>query len=254
MSLPSGRVDRQVWVRGLALFWLLGLAPPGAVALNPNHECLFCHSVHDADGSQLKNDEDVEVLCLTCHGPTGISSFKADVHTNEGTQSAYATFRITCMRCHNPHDGQLNWLATHTHPDASTWDGINIKLVGRADPDYPEGAIIETFEWAASAGTYVDGARPVVFEQRGDKLDPDLQIHSFSDEDRDANGVKDGPCEVCHTQTAFHCNGDATNTGGCGTRHNTGATCTECHRHDTYFLPGGGGQPGGGAQKAGNRN
>ncbi|MFQ5791709.1 MAG: hypothetical protein ACE5JI_14650, partial [Acidobacteriota bacterium] len=60
---------------------------------------------------------------------------------------------------------------------------------------------------------------------------------SFSDEDQDGNGVKDGACETCHTQTKHHCNGDATNTGQCGVTHNTGKTCTDCHAHVDNFIP-----------------
>jgi len=202
-------------------------------ALNPSHECSFCHDLHGASGTELQNETDTEVLCLTCHGSAGTSSLKAEVHFNDNN-SDYDPFEITCIRCHDPHSDQPNWLGTHVHAgDGSTWSGTNIKLVGY---DGPGGvAIIQTTEWDDSSGVYVSGMRSVVFEQLGDNNDADLQIHSFADADQDGNGVKDGGCETCHTQTKHHCNGDPTNTGQCGENHNTGRICTNCHGHDTNF-------------------
>ncbi|MFQ5791703.1 MAG: cytochrome c3 family protein, partial [Acidobacteriota bacterium] len=98
----------------LAATGVLLLYPESTHALNPNHQCSFCHGLHSAPGTQLKKDADVEVLCLTCHGPAGISIFKADVHTND-TPTSYAAFSITCMRCHNPHSDRVNWLGSHNH-------------------------------------------------------------------------------------------------------------------------------------------
>jgi predicted CXXCH cytochrome family protein len=204
------------------------------MALNPAHECAYCHDVHGAVGVALLAESEVEVLCLSCHTPGGHPDAPAaDVHTNADVDSDYAPFRATCLRCHNPHADPDNWLGEHEHPDGSVWPGVNIKLVGVPDADGL--AVIETLEWD---GAYVDGRRYVVFEQLGSKTGTDAEkIHSFSDEDLDANGVKDGPCEVCHSQTDYHCNGDADNTGLCGELHHTGEPCTQCHGHDASFMP-----------------
>jgi hypothetical protein len=48
------------------------------------------------------------------------------------------------------------------------------------------------------------------------------------------SGVRDGICEVCHTQTLFHRNAVP------DPHHNTGATCTSCHPHEAGFDPVGG--------------
>ncbi len=102
---------------------------------------------------------------------------------------------------------------------------------------YAWGARLEEPRTTAGILTFENGVKDVVFEQRGDKNDPVLQIHSFSDEDADGDNIKDGICEVCHNRTKHHCNGEATNTGGCGVTHNTGKICTGCHEHVTNFIP-----------------
>ena len=223
----------------------LGGWPLTAFGLNPVHQCVYCHNLHSAEGIPILGEEEAEVLCLTCHIPGGLAEAPdADVHTNRD-QSDYADFRATCLNCHNPHDNVENWIGEHTHDgDPTLWDGINIKLVGSAGAD--GSAVIKSIEWDGTTQTYLeDGLRYVVFEQLGDRTDETLQIHSFSDENMDGELApdgepKDGPCEVCHSQTKYHCNGDESNIGLCGTEHNTGDTCTRCHDHDANFLPPGG--------------
>lgn len=47
----------------------------------------------------------------------------------------------------------------------------------------------------------------------------------------DGDGVYDGVCEVCHTETLFHRNSEAGDHA-----HNTGALCTTCHKHVEGFA------------------
>ncbi|MFQ6098515.1 MAG: cytochrome c3 family protein [Armatimonadota bacterium] len=136
------------------------------VALNPNHECTYCHGLHGAPGSQLLNDTTFEALCLTCHGPSGTSILKADNHVYTNS---------TCSDCHVPHSNVTNWLG-----------GTNIKLV-RDSVDDPQ----------------FGGKRPVVFESRGETVG-DPRLHSFCDGDQDGNGVWDGVCDTCHENTGRH--------------------------------------------------
>jgi len=191
------------------VFW-----PGGTEALNPNHTgCSTCHSFHNAPGQKLTNDAVVEVLCLSCHGPAGISTLKADVHKNKPS-SSYAPFTMTCTDCHDAHDNRQNWLA-----------GTNLKQVGKKI----------TGSLDARISTPNSGVRDVVFESRGtDAGGPSL--HSFADNDQDGNGTYDGACEVCHTLAANHRN----NSSG-DHAHYTGQTCTDCHPHDGFFNGSGGG-------------
>ena len=91
----------------------LTFAPGSATALMSDHECAFCHSLHNAPGFSLLNQPSqadlvltAEVVCLSCHGPLGSSSLTADVHTNGG--SSFPSNRISCIECHDAHDHQQN--------------------------------------------------------------------------------------------------------------------------------------------------
>jgi hypothetical protein len=138
---------------------------------------------------------------------------KADVHTN-GDTSQHDPFYATCIECHDPHDNQSNWLG-----------GTNVKMVGLRDYDQPG---LEAF-----IDTPNSGRQWVVLESLGPGVG-EPTLHSPADSDEDDNGVYDGVCEVCHTQTSHHRN-DADDFG-----HYTGTTCSSCHPHDERFLPVGG--------------
>lgn len=198
-------------IASLVLFGAVSLWPRGSWALNPNHQCEFCHVTHFASGGQLLDNAVVEVLCLTCHGPAGTSSLKADVHTNT-TGSVHAAFRMTCKDCHTPHSNLGNWLG-----------GTNLELVGT----------LQGTSTTARIATPNSGIRQVVFQSRGSNAGQPT-LHSFADNDQDGNGYRDGVCETCHTQTAHHRNNapDAA--------HFTGATCVMCHPHNLGFIPTGG--------------
>lgn len=165
---------------GLSLFALVGVglllcpAPTTAAPAAPlpsqwnlDHTCTFCHDPHGGPNTANLHNEDVEVLCLTCHGPGGISSLKADSH--EGN---------TCVDCHDKHKHVDNWLA-----------GLNLKTVG---PEHKPTGLARI--------TTPDGnLRDVVFESRGTDAGMPA-LHSFADNDLDGNGVYDGVCEVCHVE------------------------------------------------------
>lgn len=189
-------------------------APKDTTALNSNHSCDICHSIHSAPGQALTNNAVVEDLCLSCHGAAGVSSLKAEVHTNTAG-SSYPAFTMTCLDCHDPHDSMQNYLG-----------GTNLDMVG-SDRDGTGLAKISTPN---------SGIRDVVFVSRGtDVSEPSL--YSFADGDEDNDGVYDGVCEVCHTQVSHHRN----NAGGGDHTHYVGMTCTGCHPHNGNFHPSGGG-------------
>lgn len=201
-----------VFVLALAILAVIMYWPGSTEALNPDHgTCSICHSIHSASGQTLTNDAVVEVLCLSCHGPAGTATLKAEIHKNK-SGSAYPAFTMGCTDCHDPHDNRGNWLG-----------GTNIKSVGKNIPGSLDARI----------STPNSGVRDVVFESRGTG-DGGPSLHSFADGDEDGNGVYDGGCEVCHTAT-FHRN----NSSG-EHAHEKGKTCTECHPHDNYFNASGG--------------
>lgn len=187
------------------------LAPREARSLISSHtNCSFCHDMHGAAGVGLMTAPTAEAVCLSCHGPGGISILKADVHLND-RNSSYPVFRITCIQCHESHNNQPNWLG-----------GTNIKTAGDD--------IISGGTRFARINTPNSGIREVVFESRGsDAGQPTL--HSFADNDEDGNLYYDGVCETCHTLARFHRNDPSG-----GHAHNTGETCTRCHAHVDNFL------------------
>ena len=199
-------MNRSLKDRPLLVLVVLAIAfGIGATAFSQRvHECTFCHITHNAPGPTLNIAADVEVLCLSCHGPLGTSAFKADVHTN-----GVGSFRMSCLDCHTPHSSLGNWLG-----------GTNLKQVGR-QKDATLFARIETPN---------SGIRDVAFESRGPALGGPT-LHSFADNDQDGNGIYDGLCEVCHTQTAHHTNFQP------DFQHNAGASCTTCHPHEDAFMP-----------------
>jgi predicted CXXCH cytochrome family protein len=191
---------------------LVLLLPQSVQALNPNHQCSYCHLVHAAPGPSLNVGADVDVLCLSCHGPLGIATVKVALHSNR-IPSDYAAFSISCRSCHDPHDSQPNWLG-----------GTNLLMVGSR---------VDSTGYARIT-TPAGDIRDVVFESRGsDAGEPTL--HSFADHDEDANGILDGACELCHTQTYYHRNDPNGDHG-----HFTGETCIGCHPHEKGFVGSGG--------------
>ena len=163
-------------------FWLSQIAvsddhgnPLGSKDWNPAHECDGCHGTQGPEGDPTYGTpEEIELLCLSCHGPGGVSEFEADVHATSG-----GTF--TCVDCHNPHYEPDNWLG-----------GVNLKNVGTIDYD--------NWPWIGRIQTPNSGLREVVFESRGTSAGQP-SLHSFADSDEDGNGYFDGICETCHTET-----------------------------------------------------
>lgn len=140
---------------------LPGLTVPAKVAqprLSASHNCSFCHLTHDANAPSLLISTNVEVLCLTCHGPGGVSVLKAANHEGQ-----------TCTVCHDPHDGEFNRFGTR-----------NLKLM-RASVR-PKGSSTN---------------RPLTFESRGTDVGQPV-LHSFCDDDLDGDHIYDNTCDTCH--------------------------------------------------------
>lgn len=209
------RVILTIMIIAAAFAAAMLLWPRSARSLISSHQCNYCHNIHGAPGFALLKEAEIEVLCMTCHGPGGISILKAEVHQNEA-RSQYDPFRVSCRGCHDPHDNLPNWRG-----------GRNIKLVGTEQDATGLAKIVKP--------TLPIEVRHVVFESRGTGADQP-SLHSFADANEDGDNdpdgnAYDGICETCHTQTKFHRN----NASG-GHSHNTGRTCTICHLHSNYFL------------------
>lgn len=197
----------------LFLFLAVFLTVPAAQA-ERRHDCGFCHGLHGAD--LVPQPSQVENLCLNCHGPSGNSLLKADVHKNKpakGNGSPRFIFNFTCTDCHNPHEGEsfLNWKG-----------GQNIKMVGRADHAGGSG-VTELLVPGL-------GLRNVVFSST---TGPD----SFADGVLEINGTYDGACETCHSSPLLnHHPNELCTDAACGDHdHNVGERCTQCHRHNNFF-------------------
>lgn len=144
-----------------------GAATPAAAVFthwNLRHSCTYCHDPHGGPNPSNLRYADIEVLCLSCHGPGGVSALRAASH--EG---------FTCLVCHDNHRNVTNRTG-----------GENIKLIGRRDPT----TLLATIQAP-------NGARRVTFESLGLQAGQP-SLHSFADDDEDNDGVFDGVCEVCH--------------------------------------------------------
>ena len=193
--------------RGRADESALTLSGADVALFNTAHECTFCHGLHGAGGStpQLDQPAVVEVLCMSCHGPGGPATTKAEVHTNDPTgNSCCGPFRVTCQECHDPHSNQINRLGNE-----------NLKLV-LADIVAP---ISST-------------SRQVVFESLGGS---DPSLYSFCDDDEDNNGIWDQVCDVCHDGAEMNRH----HFDGTLNHHKNGDTCTRsgCHTHANALSP-----------------
>ncbi len=157
---------------------VLLLGPDPASALMDDHECAYCHSLHGAPGFTLLNQPSeanlvltAEMVCLSCHGPTGSSSLEADVHRSDIATAIIN--RISCIECHDAHDHQQN----------SNSD-VNLNMV------------LKTITVMSPTLSDID----VVF---ADNVYSDDSSHDYSKPD--GTGV----CQVCHTFTSRQLNSGA---------------------------------------------
>ncbi len=202
----------RVLALAAALAWCWASAP--AAALNPNHNCDYCHKLHGSGGQQLLTDPVIENVCQACHDPlVGTAPRKAAVHTNKAG-STKAAFRMSCTVCHETHDSLDNPL-TGTP---------NLMMIGTQQDGTND----------ATISTPNSGVQVVAFLSRGTDAGG-ASLYSFADDDEDLDTVYSGACEVCHTDTDNHQNNPAGNHG-----HNTGLNCTLCHPHVESFWGSGG--------------
>jgi predicted CXXCH cytochrome family protein len=215
----------RVVLVGLALVFGAPLAAGldaggGASAQVPRHNCTACHNLHGAGFTQLQDYAISEDLCMSCHGSTGVEpdsilrdgiwvTIPKDVAVHGGPKHLFGpaqdSIPTSCWDCHN-HEAEASG---------------NLTLI-QANMPAPD----------TTTGEYTNPARTVVFTSRGtDAGQPAAK--SFADGDLTYDGV----CEVCHTRTSNHGNGDPGDASNHG--HNAGRTCTGCHEHGSGFAGGG---------------
>jgi hypothetical protein len=106
--------------------------------------CDSCHDIHKAAGGTLNTATEFDLICDSCHGPSGTAKF-ADRHVDPtvsvfGGGSGDPAWEMGCVTCHTPHrTDTVNHLYNNGTPHAHTLGsdsgnlvvGINIKLFGR---------------------------------------------------------------------------------------------------------------------------
>ena len=111
---------------------------------NAQMDCAACHDIHNAAGGTLNTAAEFDLICDTCHGPSGTAIFAdrhvdPDVNVASGNTGAPA-WEMTCITCHTPHrTDTVNHLynngTQHAHTlggdSGNLVDGVNIKLLGR---------------------------------------------------------------------------------------------------------------------------
>lgn len=187
---------------------VLGASTASADGIKPPHdasnniECLDCHALGIGDlGISKARFDAQELLCKSCHNPTGQASTMSDVglHVVEGGATI-----VDCGSCHSVHFPQLTSDPVHT----GGVEAENLSLIRGDTAKYVPGAV-----------------EPAIFH-----VAPD----DFVFETAPYNGI----CQTCHQDTAYFRNdGSAPMTHGggadCGSCHGHSAgfpgTCTTCH-------------------------
>lgn len=177
-----------------------GIKPPHDVS--NNIECLDCHALGAGDLGISKARFDVqELLCKSCHNPTGQASAMSDVGLHVVNDGALI---VDCGSCHSVHFPQLTSDPVHT----AGVEAENLKLIRGDTAKYVPGAL-----------------EPAIFH---------VAPSDYAFQTAPYNGV----CQTCHTQTAYFRNdGTAPTTHGGGAAcaschgHSAGfpASCTGCH-------------------------
>ncbi len=176
-------------------------------ALEPPHDisngigCGSCHAMHGT--FLLPKGQELEVMCKSCHNPTGLAPEMADVanHIVGG-----GTKTVDCGACHDAHGPQIS-----ADAHAGGISAPNLSLI-RADTN-----------------KYVSTAlEPTLFQVKPDH-------YAFGEEQAPWNGV----CQSCHTETSHHRNDStADHHHQMATVQDIG--CTVCHPHSGGFLATGG--------------
>lgn len=215
-----------------------------------NQLCLSCHddtvAPQVATHSSLTTDNgygDWSIECVGCHAPHDQPQFRlygSDAYLASGVTSAITT---------DTPPGH-----TTISVDGTTWsDGafVGLTLVPNLSVDHFSYKVVANSSDTLTVTGVLDpavaapgGAFAVIY---GKLVRTDIETPNSGQRSvkfvglgapnyyADGDGVYDGICEVCHTQTTYHRNDAAEDHA-----HYVSQGCTSCHRHSNGFRPGGG--------------
>ncbi len=251
-----------------------GLAYDFAHSPYGNLGCDYCHFVYldqllpdqvphtplDLDDTVVNN------LCRSCHN--GVSAVYVQPHSSLTTSELHGSWNVECTECHSPH-AKYEHYGSCTSADTSTltaagagWtpdEFAGLQLVPNVNkPDYRYTILGNTADVLT-----VEGPIDLAQVQPGDSFGIFLRklVHKTiatpnsghkavkylastgANSQADGDGVYDGICEVCHTQTShFRNDGSAPDqlhenvqAGGL-----SGDECVRCHTHANGFAHGAG--------------
>ena len=183
----------------------------GSWALEPPHDasnninCIDCHGAHS--GALISRGVEQEVLCKSCHNPTGQAANMSNV-SNHMVNSG--TMTVDCGSCHDPHK-PMSPLSNPVSPE-----DYNLSLIRPNVTKYIENAL-----------------EPAYFLIRPD----DFAFLS--------PGPYNRICQACHTNTEhFRNDGNGPDQDHTNVGLTMGTDCTTCHTHENGFAHGGGGGTG----------
>ena len=192
------------------VFSVLLLGATSAIAgIEPPHDssngidCLDCHALHEGTlGISKARNTDQELLCKSCHNPTGQASTMSDIGLHSVNGGATI---VDCGSCHSVH---FPATVTDSHPGGQT--AQNLYLIRGDTAKYVPGAV-----------------EPAVFQVAPDHF-------QFAAGNAPYNGI----CQTCHQNTAYYRNdGTGNQTHNAGTdcsschAHKGGfpGNCKTCH-------------------------
>jgi hypothetical protein len=191
---------------GLSIVVLAATSAIAQTVLHGENNNIVCDDCHTwRMGNLPPRGQEQEIMCKTCHNPTGMASATSDV-ANHIVHDGNSV--IDCSSCHNPH---FPHTTEDSHPGGLRAE--NLKLI------------------RGNTGKHVSAAvEPALFQLKPDHF-------AFDESNPPWNGI----CQTCHTQTNHHTNNDyadhehqvGSNCTACH-RHEDGFiahgnTCVGCH-------------------------
>ncbi|MDH4020927.1 MAG: hypothetical protein OEU84_15135, partial [Xanthomonadales bacterium] len=193
---------------------------------------LDCNDCHNSHGEFLPRDAGQQVVCESCHNPSGQASGKLEFGLHLTPNKNPAVDFVDCGSCHELHNpGGTN--TTQAIGLTSGTLGVNKSYLRANVEKYIPTAIPGA--GSLQVDTY-DAADPL------SALTPERAVEGGTD------STARGYCQVCHSLTNYH---RSTNTAGSNQCHDgeqnnscgpEETNCGTCHQHNNKFIGVGGSQ------------